>query len=295
MYAITHANSRLGIRAGRLREGHSRQHGRVRPESNAVAGNAEEQTVSNLSLGGDRGADLDKISEQELAGLIAAHAVWLSSNGRNGAKFDKPGANFSYGGFLAADLRFANLPGVCLFNANLRESNFAHASLVKANLKGASMVNMNLGDAVLAEANLHKAVSPGANFENADLNGAHLQTTNFSSANFTRTQLRGADLRDANLAGATFRESALDDANLTDAKLMMVDFSGASLSGAALTRAVLFGAILERVDLSDADLSSAQGLTLEQLETAYGNPRTRLPAAFAAYVLQRGPTGHKGR
>ena len=91
--------------------------------------------MPNLSLGRDRDAELGKISAEELASMVAAHGVWLSSSGREGAKFDKPGANLIYGGLSAADLQFANLPGACLFNANLRESNFAHANLEKANLR----------------------------------------------------------------------------------------------------------------------------------------------------------------
>ena len=103
--------------------------------------------------------------------------------------------------------------------------------------------------------------------------------------------MRDADLTDANLAGATARECDLDNVDFTEAKLMMVDFSDTSLRGAVFTRAVIFAATLNGADLSDADLRAAQGLSQEQLDTAYGNRGTRLPEAFAAYAMTEKPTG----
>ena len=52
---------------------------------------------------------------------------------------------------------------------------------------------------------------------------------------------------------------------------------------------MFFGATLDRADLANADLSSVLGLTQDQLATAYGNRGTRLPAAFAEYVMQEKP------
>ena len=117
--------------------------------------------MDTLSLKGDPDTDRDKVSEPELLARIAAHGLWLASERQDGRRFDMPGANLIYGGFLQADLRHACLSGACLKNANMRESNFAAADLCDANLEGASMVNIDLADARLIKANLYRVVSPG--------------------------------------------------------------------------------------------------------------------------------------
>ena len=71
---------------------------------------------------------------------------------------------------------------------------------------------------------------------------------------------------------------------------MMVDFSGTRLRGAVFARAVIFGAILDGADLSDADLRSTQGLNQEQLDAAYGNRGTKLPAEFAGHAMTEKPS-----
>jgi uncharacterized protein YjbI with pentapeptide repeats len=247
--------------------------------------------MSNSLVGGDREPERGRIPQEELDRLVEDHALWLQSDGREGRKFDMPAANLIYGGFLAADLRQANLAGACLFNANLRECDLTEANLTQANLEGASMVNVNLSRANLRGANLDKVVIPGVNFEDADLTDAHLRSSNLLSAIIYHTHMCGADLTDTNLAGGSARESALDNVNLTDAKLMIVDFSGSSLTGADFKRAVIFGAILDGTDLADADLRSALGLTEEQLAAAYGNSGTQLPEAFAGYAMTEKPSG----
>ena len=98
--------------------------------------------------------------------------------------------------------------------------------------------------------------------------------------------MRGADLSDVNLAGGSIRESCLDQGILSDAKLMLTNFTGTSFVGADFSRAIVFGTIFDEADLSDADLRSAQGLTQEQLDSAYGNTGTLLPEALGGYEMR---------
>ena len=118
--------------------------------------------MPDLTLSGDRHPEIGKISEEELARILIAHSLWLSSEGIEGTQFDRPGANLIYGGFLQANLQQANLPGACLFHANLRECDLTGANLAAADLEGASMVNAILTGATLARAKLDKAILPGA-------------------------------------------------------------------------------------------------------------------------------------
>jgi uncharacterized protein YjbI with pentapeptide repeats len=241
--------------------------------------------MTKFSIGGDEAAEVGKLSDEEIERLVANHQQWLASDGRDGEKFDRPGANLIYGAFLLADLSRANLRDACLIKANLREANLTEVDLTGANLEGASMVNVNLASATLVGANLSKSIASGINMEAADLTEARLNSSNLLSAVVVNCQLRGADLSDINLAGGTIRESCLDRGILGDAKLMLTNFTGTSFVGADFSRAIVFGTIFDEADLSDADLRSAQGLTEEQLDSAYGNAGTLLPESLAGYKM----------
>jgi len=80
---------------------------------------------------------------------------------------------------------------------------------------------------------------------------------------------RGADLAGAELAGADLRAVMLRSALLI----------GADLRGADLRFADLAGADLRGADLSGADLRDALFVAQSQLETANGDPTTRLPSS----------------
>ena len=82
----------------------------------------------------------------------------------------------------------ANLYGVSLESANLRDANLCGASLEGANLRGAD---------------LYGAILSGANLRGADLYGANLRGANLRDANLYGASLEGANLRDANLANAS--------------------------------------------------------------------------------------------
>ncbi len=86
----------------------------------------------------------------------------------------------------------------------------------------------------------------------------------------------GVDRRGADLIGADLRSTGLRGANLRGALLV-----GADLRGADLTLADVTGADLRGADLRRADLSGALFLIRSQLDAAYGDQSTALPASLA--------------
>ncbi len=106
--------------------------------------------------------------------------------------------------FQNADLRNAQLAGVCLRNANLIGANLSGANLRNAQLDGVKLVVADLSQADLTGASLRKVKLMGAILRDANLNGA---------------DLGGADLSDADLTGAKLEEAELNDLNLEGAKM----------------------------------------------------------------------------
>ena len=115
---------------------------------------------------------------------------------------------------------------------------------------------------------------------NVTLRGACLRESDMSGAQLDAAVLIGTDLRKANLRGAGFRHAKLDAADLRDARLGGAFLVGASLRGADLRGAYLRLAKLDGADLSDANLESMEGLTQAQLNRAYCNSGTKLPACL---------------
>ena len=90
---------------------------------------------------------------------------------------------------------------------------------------------------------------------------------------------RGSEFRLANFAGAILRGANLSKSDFFGSCLYGVEFGGATLAGtnftqADLTKANLWGADLSNANLDEANLSGthmdkSEGLTQEQLDTAY--------------------------
>lgn len=95
--------------------------------------------------------------------------------------------------------------------------------------------------------------------------------------NFVGVLLTQADLSRAYLFQADFSGADLVEADLTGAILAHANFSKANLSDADLAGADLDHAVLRGANLTGANLSAAKNLTQDQLETALGDPTTRLP------------------
>ena len=103
-----------------------------------------------------------------------------------------------------------------------------------------------------------------------------LASATLSFANLFRADLRGADLRGADLRGADLR-GADRGADLRGADLSGADLRGADLSGADLKSASCRRADFRASRLQDADFTDAEYLTQEQIDSAEGNSRTKLP------------------
>jgi hypothetical protein len=111
------------------------------------------------------------------------------------------------------------------------------------------------------------AVLRWADLKEADLKGALL-----FAAHLEHADLYGAHLEDASLLGARLEGTDLYKTHLERARL-----PGAHLEGANLEQAYLEGANLRGAHLEGADLSFAEGLTQEQIDSAYGDAETKLP------------------
>lgn len=112
----------------------------------------------------------------------------------------------------------------------------------------------------------------GTDLRWAILNAANLDGVNFASAHLDKAELKAAGLRGAILFNAYLSEAILDGAQLQDA-----DLRGAVLQGAKVTGVNFSGA-----DLRGANLTNAEGLTLQQLNSAKINHETQTDLRTAA-------------
>ena len=156
--------------------------------------------------------------------------------------------------FRSVNLRYANLSG-----AKLRDANLCNTYLSGANLSGAYLRDANLCNTSLSETNLSNANFSGANLRdthlsNANLGGAYLTEANLCDADLSNAHLSGAYLKDAELCNANLRGADLTGANLSNANLGDADLSGADLSGANLYNVDLKGALLTGAKFVDAKL-----------------------------------------
>jgi uncharacterized protein YjbI with pentapeptide repeats len=139
---------------------------------------------------------LDKLRQ-----VLTEHRAWLDSDGQGGKK---------------ADLSHAQLQGLSLWSADLREADLNHASL-----QGADMDHARLRGANLRHAKLHAASLWQANLRDADLSYAGLQRAKLDHADLSGANLHHADLTGASLWGAQLSGALLEHAiGITDEQLM---------------------------------------------------------------------------
>jgi|GEM_PF-344081 len=138
-------------------------------------------------------------------------------------------------------------------------------SVARANLRGADLESADLTGASLVQ----------ANFTDANLKEVVLRKANLTGAIFSNTQLIGA-----NLAVARLKKANLSNARLDKAVLRGADLTGARFKGASLLRIDLSSANLANADLSGVNLSTAIGLIQEQIDRAFMDKKTTLPAGL---------------
>lgn len=149
-----------------------------------------------------------------------------------------------------------------------------------AALRGIQAVEGSLSAIDLTGADLRGAALTGLNLTAARLGGADLTDAHLGEADLSYAWLGGTDLSRAWLEQADLTGASLGGANLSRAWLAGADLTGASLGGATFARACLEETNLTRAWLGGANLASATGLTQRQVDLAYGDGWTRLPAAL---------------
>lgn len=128
----------------------------------------------------------------------------LDLSGRDLARLDLAGKDFTDANLHRADLRESSLKGSRLLRADLREVDLSNASL------------------------------DDATFLDADLSGADLSACSARGTTFRRANLLGVDASSADFTGADLRDAVLVEADLRGALLERADLRGADLTGARL-------------------------------------------------------------
>ena len=188
---------------------------------------------------------------------------------------------------VGANLSFAELCEVNLYNArisgaNLTYANLTNASLTKADLRGANLSRARLTNVKLTNANLSNAYLTiadlsNANLSDANLSYANLSYANLSYANLSRARLTNADLRGANLFRTMLNNANLSYAVLSESNLNGVNFSGAHLDNARIGMTVFANNDLRAViGLESVEHSGPSTLGIDTLYRSAG----KIPEAF---------------
>ncbi|MBD3240351.1 MAG: hypothetical protein GF331_07180 [Chitinivibrionales bacterium] len=173
------------------------------------------------------------------------------------------------------DLEDARLDGARLEGADLRDANLEHASLRGANLCGADLRGANLEDVDLTEAILGQPTPgetggspPGVtgNASPANLKGADLEEAIFDRASLVGVNLSHTEASDASFVDARLDGACMVDIDLDCARLKRARFGGADLRDASLLMTELQQADLRGVNWRDATLRDAklQGADLRE-------------------------------
>ena len=141
---------------------------------------------------------------------------------------------------------------ILLEGANLKGLNLQCADLRQAFLKGAKLSRANLSKALLMHAVLEEAKLDGANLQDAELITANLHKTRLTSAHLQGVKMRFADLREADFLEADMRMANLEHANLQGANLYATHLQKAKFNYANLK-----GAKIVNADLHESNFNAA--------------------------------------
>lgn len=179
----------------------------------------------------------------------------------------------------ASDFRGARLAGVTLQEANLSFCDFTDADMTGIQLQDANLDHANLRSATLDHANLEGAILTSAKLKEIHCHDASFERAKLTGADFTQADATGASFHRANLADVIMERACLDRAKLTEADLNYANLQNASLKQTLLERANLHGAsahgadcegavftaaILRQANLGNCNLRATQGLLLDQ-------------------------------
>ncbi len=92
----------------------------------------------------EEGAELRKVSEEELKEILAEHQTWLETDGKEGTQADLYRTNLHGAALVGADLRDANLHGAYLARAKLQGADLRRAHLLGADVRDAHLQGADL-------------------------------------------------------------------------------------------------------------------------------------------------------
>lgn len=196
-------------------------------------------------------SDLSYTTGLTAAQVVTTYPDW-SDTYLKGSTLSLAGADLSTGSFA---FTFADLTGISLAGADLRDVDFYGANLTGASLAGAQIGGADLSYVQTTPANLR---STNHDWTGALLVGVSLDRTNFSAGGYdlTDVDLSQSDLDHANFSGMDLINTNLTDAYLDGANFNNVDLSsdGTWIDGASLWDAKFNGADLSGFDFSNASL-----------------------------------------
>ena len=144
--------------------------------------------------------------------ILRKHALWLSSEGKDGEQANLTDTNLEGVDLTGADLRKAMLAGAHLRNTNLTEAKLDRACLERAKMEGAK---------------LNKTSLSGTSFDEADLSNATLKDLELDYTSFAKATLKRAYFREVNARNVNFCGSDLSFADIYVSMFTECNFSHA--------------------------------------------------------------------
>jgi uncharacterized protein YjbI with pentapeptide repeats len=198
---------------------------------------------------------------------------------------DKAATNFNFANIRnglwdgaqvnGATFNYADLEGISLANAVIKQTSMQRANLDRAIIEGCEMIETDLTFAFMAEAKakasnlkLKNSILQDVDARKIDLSGAiiddlcklegvDLEKAVLREVKADRVNFVGAQLKEAILEGVNMQFSNLEDAVMLGVKANGVDMTGSNLININARGAKLQGAVLEGVVAHNADLTEA--------------------------------------
>lgn len=200
---------------------------------------------------------------------LAAHRVWLESEGARGARLV----------VVTADAAARVVRGADLTGCRLEQLRFAGADLVGTTLARAELVDVDL-----QRARIETATLTGARIVHCTLAGAIAEHTSFAELRAERCDFTRALLATSLWTRAHVEHCTFAGADLADTQLGLAHFIGCDLRGASLAGAILAGAVFERCDLREVDFSGSDFRGAAFVECAFAAAHGE-PLAVAGWVV----------
>jgi hypothetical protein len=169
---------------------------------------------------GDAGSPIRRPREDISRALSVLRTLFPASEGKNELGVGRRPLAFDFGG---TDLERANLFGLDLRSASLRNALIRSANFTKANLEFAELGDVDarcagFEDAVLRSATIGGTSKPAdfryTDFGAADLSGVSVVNTDFRRANFAYADLTAAGIERADFRGAYFVAKGFEGATI---------------------------------------------------------------------------------